>query len=65
MEPPGNPAYAVGQRVRSLSSYHGGEVGTVIRRVAAEQTPAYVVEFARGFCALMREDELELAETND
>jgi hypothetical protein len=53
------PAYAVGQRVRALSNYHRGEVGTVIRRHGAAPTPAYVVEFAGGACVFLREHELK------
>jgi hypothetical protein len=62
MGPPHNPAYALGQRVRSLARYHRGEVGKIIAYNPADP-PAYTVEFAEGSCVYLREDELEPSET--
>jgi hypothetical protein len=56
MATPETRAYAVGQRVRSLSSYHRGDLGTVIARHPGDR-PAYVVECAGGACAFLRADE--------
>jgi hypothetical protein len=58
MESPPSPAYARGQRVRSLARYHRGEVGKIIACNPADP-PAYTVEFAEGSCVYLREDELE------
>jgi hypothetical protein len=46
MDQPPAPAYTVGQRLRSRSPYHAGEVGTVIRRHSTRPWAGYVVEFA-------------------
>jgi hypothetical protein len=61
-ERPPAHAYAVGQPVRSLSSYHRGEVGTVIARHPGDR-PAYVVQFAGDSCVYLIENELELPDT--
>jgi hypothetical protein len=54
-------AYAVGQRVRSISVYHSGKEGTVIRCGGLTSTPAYVVEFAGGAQFVLWETELVVA----
>jgi hypothetical protein len=59
MEPPRTHAYAVGQRVRSLSSYHRGEVGIVIPCQELTSMPAYLVEFAGGARVFLWDVELE------
>jgi hypothetical protein len=58
MEPQRTHAYALGERVRSLASYHRGGVGTVVARDPAPR-PAYVVQCADGSCVYLLEDELE------
>jgi hypothetical protein len=60
-EPSRIHAYAVGQSVRSLSIYHSGEVGIVIRCRGLTSTPAYVVEFAGGAQVVLWETELAAA----
>jgi hypothetical protein len=64
MEPPGTHGYSVGQRVRSLYSYHRGEVGTLIARHPGGR-PAYVVEFAVGSRVYLMENELELPDATE
>jgi hypothetical protein len=61
VEPPPAHPYTVGQRVRSRSPYHAGQVGTVIKVHPTTPRPSYIVEFADGACVFLREAELDPA----
>jgi hypothetical protein len=61
MDPTPAHAYTIGQRVRSRSLYHTDEVGTVVVIHPTPPRPGYIVEFAGGACAFLREDDLEAA----